>query len=168
MTNEDFVATRYSTLAQLWAHHNTTQFQWPPIILGAVFVAVSLLVDKVTIDALIKTEEWGQDPAVRFGAGVPLIFIGIGTMVMLYTMARARKIMGRLEKELVEIDRTFRKANHPRGMSGAKLVWRFMALVAAAGLVVGFRFLSGPEIQIISWESPVYALWIALFIYGSI
>jgi hypothetical protein len=56
---------RYTVLTSIWTHQNTIQFQWPSIILGAIFVALSLLIDKVTVAKLVDTAQWGVDPQVQ-------------------------------------------------------------------------------------------------------
>jgi hypothetical protein len=115
---------RYSVLVALWTHHDNSSLQWPAVVLGAVFVAISLLVDKVTVTKLIDSSNWGTDSMVRYGAGVPLLIVGAGMTVILYMMRRARKILPGLEVELVKIDKSFSELNHPKGRpSGAKLVW---------------------------------------------
>ncbi len=157
---------KYSALVGLWTHHNSTQFQWPSLILGAIFVAVSLLVDKVTVIKLVDTTKWGVDLEVQFGAGVPMLIIGGGTTVMLYTMARSRKIMIGLEVELIKLDGSFTKLNHPRGLSGAKLVWRFMALVALATLILGMLFFTGINWYLVPGFLITTVPWIALCVYA--
>lgn len=138
---------RYSALVELWTHQNSTQFQWPALILGAVFVAVSLLVDKVTIGLLVDTTKWGMDPQVRFGAGLPLLFIGTGTLIMAYAMGRHRKVMRGLEDELDNLDSSFSGLMHPGGPSGTTLVWGFMAIIALAALILGVIFFAGAPLK---------------------
>jgi hypothetical protein len=136
------------------------------VILGAVFVAVSLLVDKVTIRLLSDTAKSGECPEIQLGAGIPLLLIGIGTGVMLYAMARARKIMAGLEVEIGKLDSAFSGLNHPRGLSGAKLVWRFMALVALGGLICGMFFLIGIRWAVIPALVVAVTPWTVLCFYA--
>ena len=58
---------RYAALANIWIHQNATQFQWPTLILSAVFVAVSVLLDNETVTAMAmeKPEKWVDNPQVR-------------------------------------------------------------------------------------------------------
>jgi hypothetical protein len=154
-------------LTTLWTHHNATQFQWPSIILSTVFVAASLLVSSVTSAKLVDTEQWGVDPEVKYGAAVPLLLIGTGTMAMLYTMARSRKIMEQLEVELEQIDGSFRKLNHPKGPSGAKLIWRFMAIIAIVTIVLASLFFCGVTWYLLVPLSITMPPWCALCLYGA-
>ena len=57
---------RYAALANMWIHQNATQFQWPTLILSAVFVAVSVLLDNETVTAMAmeKPEKWVDNPQV--------------------------------------------------------------------------------------------------------
>ena len=159
--------TKYTALTSLWTHHNSTQFQWPSIIIGSVFVAITILVDKDTISNLIDTNAWGNDGAVQYGCALPLLFIGIGIMAMLYTMARARKIMGNIEDEINKIDNSFITMNHPNGFSGAKLIWRFMAFIAFFTSVFGSFLLCGLSwvvilplfITIVPWAATCWYGW---------
>jgi hypothetical protein len=157
---------RYTALTLIWTHQNTTQFQWPSIILGAIFVALSLLIDKVTAAKLVDTAQWGVDPQVKWGAGVLMVLIGLGTTVMLYTMARSRRVRKRVEGELADMDSKFAEINHPRGPSGAKLIWWFMALVALAVLIMGACFLSGLKLYLAVGLAVTVIPWLAVAWYG--
>ena len=157
---------KYSALVDLWMHHNSMQFQWPSIILGAIFVAISIIVDRATIDLLVDTTRWGTDPEIQLSAGIPLLIIGLGTMVMLYTMARARIIMKVLEGEIGKMDTTFKDINHPKGPSGAKLIWRFLAIIALCALILGAAFSIGIRSLLIPLLATIMIPWIALCLYG--
>jgi hypothetical protein len=149
MDNDKFQADRYSALAEVWTNHNTTLWQWPALILAAVFVAVPLLVEKITIEEVVKVNLWGINVRVKYGAGIPLLLFAFGTMVMLYPMARTRKVMKRVERELNEIEklnsvkRYFGVVNHPSGMSGPLLLWVFLAVLAIVLMILGLFFLIG-------------------------
>ena len=112
---------RYAALVDMWIHQNTTQFQWPTLILSAVFVAVSVLADKETVTAMVNVNEWGANPQVQYGAGVPLLLIGVGTLAMTYAMGRNRRVLHFLEDELDKEDKlngfdlTFSRVVHPSG-----------------------------------------------------
>src|SRR5687768_15916779 len=99
MDDNKFQSDRYSALAEVWTNHNTTLWQWPALILAAVFVAIPLLVEKITIEEIVQVNLWGTNACIKYGAGIPLLFIAFGTMVMLYPMARIRKVMKRVENE---------------------------------------------------------------------
>jgi hypothetical protein len=66
---------------------------------------VPLLVEKITIEEIVKVNHWGINVRVKYGAGIPLLLFALGTMVMLYPMARTRKVMKRVERELNEIEK---------------------------------------------------------------
>jgi hypothetical protein len=140
---------RYAALVNMWIHQNSTQFQWPTLILSAVFVAVSVLVDKETVTAIVNVEEWGANPQVQYGAGVPLLLIGVGTLAMTYAMGRNRRVLGLLEDELDEedkrneLDPTFSSVVHPSGWSASKLIWWFLAFIALTTLWLGVLFVAG-------------------------
>ena len=112
---------RYAALVDMWIHQNTTQFQWPTLILSAVFVAVSVLADKETVTAMVNVKEWGANPQVQYGAGGPLLLIGVGTLAMTYAMGRNRRVLHFLEDELDKEDKlngfdlTFSRVVHPSG-----------------------------------------------------
>lgn len=158
--------SRYSALIDLWMHHNSTQFQWPSVILGAIFIAISLLVDDVTVSKLVDAKNWGFDPQVRYGAGLPLLTIGLGTAAMLYTMARARKIMKSLEKQLCQMDYDFSDLNHPSGPSGAKIIWGFMAFLGLIITSLGIFFFLGRQWYVILGWIAIVSVWIRLLAYG--
>ena len=157
---------RYSALVDLWMHHNSTQFQWPSVILGAIFIAISLLVDDVTVSKLVDTKNWGFEPQVRYGAGLPLLTIGFGTAAMLYTMARARKIMKSLEKQLCQIDHAFSDLNHRSGPSGAKIIWGFMAFLGLTITSLGIFFFLGSQWYVVLGWIAIVSVWIRLLTYG--
>jgi hypothetical protein len=158
--------SRYSALIDLWIHHNSTQFQWPSVILGAIFIAISLLVSEVTVSKIVDVKNWGFDPQVRYGAGLPLLVIGFGTAAMLYTMARARKIMKSLERKLCQIDGSFSELNHPSGPSGAKIIWGFMACLGLIITSLGVFFFFGRQWYITLGWIAILSVWIRLLAYG--
>jgi hypothetical protein len=145
MKSED----RYAALVEMWIHQNTTQFQWPALVLSAVFVAVSVLADKETVTAIVDIKEWGTNPQVQYGVGVPFLLIGVGTLAMTYAMGRNRQVLRFLENELdkedklSKLDPKFSCLVHPPGASGAKLIWWFLAFIALATLWLGVLFVAG-------------------------
>ena len=156
----------YSALIDLWIHHNSTQFQWPSVILGAIFIAISLLGNEATVAKVVDTNNWGFDPQVRYGVGLPLLTIGFGTAAMLYTMARARKIMKSLERQLCQIDDSFSELNHPSGPSGAKIIWGFMACLGVIITSLGTFFFLGRQWYIVLGWIAIVSIWIRFLAYG--
>jgi hypothetical protein len=64
------------------------------------------------------------------------------------------------------MDSKFAEINHPRGPSGAKLIWRFMALVALVVLIMGACFLSGLNLYLAVGLVGTVMPWLAVAWYG--
>jgi hypothetical protein len=136
----------------MWIHQNTTQFQWPTLILSAVFVAISVLADKETVTAIVKAMECGStNSQVQYGAGIPLFLIGVGTLAMTYAMGRNRRVLRLLEDELDkkeklhELDPTFSDLVHPPGWSASKLIWWFLAFISLTSLSLAVFSIAGAK-----------------------
>jgi hypothetical protein len=125
---------RYSALTQLWEHHNTSQLQWPVVIIGVVLVGLATL-SATFRSELAVTANWG-DPPVRT-LGFCFLLAGTAMAIMCYTMSRSRIIMRRTEQALHFIEEQlgitsplmhFGELNHPPGISGPLLLRLFLAL----------------------------------------
>lgn len=163
---------RYSSLIQIWAHHNLTQLQWPIVIVGVVFLGLANVVAG-RFDLLARPELWGQEPVLRLLA-IPFLIAGLGTIAMLRTMTRARQIMGRTEEELekielsmsVEADCRFSSLNHPAGASGPFFIHVYLAgIIAAPSLATALCLFCG-----MLWGgvlSIVVLVWLTLDVKGT-
>jgi hypothetical protein len=142
---------RYAALAQLWEHQNTTQLQWPVVIIGVVLVGLATL-SAALLSTLTVATNWGSNPSVRT-LGVCFLLAGTATAIMCHTMSRARIIMRRTERELHLIEEQlgvgsplmrFGDLNHPPGISGPLLLRLFVALAVCAPInALAFLFLFG-------------------------
>jgi len=167
--NKEFVYVRYSTLIDLWNHHNGMQLQWPAVIVGASLLVLSSVIPG-KIPKILNHTLWGRDSELVLVVGLPMMLVGIGLVVLLNIMRRARKIMGVLENEISEIEKLsniekyFKDINHPRGVSGAKLLWFYLLIGFALpimafgtlfsfGLKYGFITLSFVLLFCLAWPA---------------
>ena len=149
----EFKRARYSALITLWTHHNQTQLQWPTVIVGAALLVISTIA-LANISDMLDPTLWGAHLDKIFAIGVALLFTGLAILTMVYTMARARRIMldleqeiDDIEKELGNIQRSFGRLNHPnpKRLSGPKLMRDFMTYLLALPLTLfGLLLVLGP------------------------
>src|SRR6185295_2555757 len=107
--------------------------------------------DPATLAIIESPPQWGHDPLLRYAVGLPLFIAGVGSILILYIMSRARRIMEDLEADmeiieqhLGEVAGHFRTLNHPRGLSGPILLRRFLSLGVATPMVFfGAGFMAG-------------------------
>jgi len=144
---QEIALARYGALVGLWSHHNAASLQWPPVIISAALIVVSLVVH---VSGITHTNSWGVDPEIVVGAGIPLLLTGLGMITMLYIMGRSRKTSKGLEEVLVSIEEGFevkkniRNLNHPPGLSGLTVIRSYMALFLALPItLVGFLLTLG-------------------------
>lgn len=162
----EFVTARYSALAQLWAHQNTTRLQWPAVVIGAAFLVISTIFpsDQAGWDIILDRDRWGKDPIPVLKLGIPLVFSGVGTLVMLYIMERATTNMYAILREIHKLEEhmgvciQFKTLTHPRGLSGGRLISVYMALFMAIPMT-----LSGCVFSMGLLKGLIVALVIAAF-----
>ncbi len=150
MDNQDFKTTRYSALIDTWSHHNTMQLQWPSMAITTVLIVLSILASN-QLDRFLDVANWGRNRIVIFGGGVPLLLLGLGTCAMLYLMGRAKRVMNQIEKQITQIEKeysinegTFSSLNHPKGISGVRLVRTYLTfLVSFPVSILGFLMTFG-------------------------
>lgn len=160
----EFQNARYSALIILWCHHNTIQLQWPPVIVGAALLIISNIIPgKIT--KISNSSIWGKDPELILVVGIPMLVTGLGLLILIYIMKRARSIMGHLENQISAMDRSaniekgFHLINHPPGFSGARLIFQYLLICCALpitifgaifsfGLKFGFIFLVVPPMSL--------------------
>lgn len=143
-----FDLVRYPALVQLWYHHNQMQLQWPALIVGTALLFLAyIIVSKAS--RILDVAAWGHDRELIFVVGLPMALTGVGLLVILHLMKRARLIMRIIEDQLIEmeqgrVDLTFSDINHPPGRSGARFIWYFMLVcLALPMLVFGILFSFG-------------------------
>ncbi len=143
---------RYSTLAQLWMHHNTTHLQWPVVIIGVVLVGLATLSASM-ISQVSVVPNWGVAPPVQ-ALGSCFLIASIAVALMCRVMSRARLIMLRTEQELKVIEQmlgvemplvSFSELNHPPGVSGPRLLRYYLTIgIWLPITVLGLLFVAGP------------------------
>jgi hypothetical protein len=156
MTNKQFIYSRYSSLVDTWSHQNTMQLQWPSMAITTVLIVLSILVSN-QLDKFLNITFWGQNRTVIIGGGIPLLLLGLGTCTMLYLMGRAQRVMRLIEEEITKIEsefeidgKNFSLLNHPKGISGAKMVRLYLtACIAFPITFTGFLMTFGITIGII-------------------
>lgn len=159
---------RYSTIAQLWMHHNTTHLQWPVVIIGVVLVGLATLSSSM-VPLLSIPANWGATPQIRV-LGVCFLISGVAIALMCRVMSRARLIMSHAEEELRRIEELlgvpetlvwFSALNHPPGRSGPQLLRYYLTFGIGLPIsTLGLLFLLGPLIGSITSVLPmVWALW---------
>jgi hypothetical protein len=154
--NKNIQVTRYQMLINLWAHHNTMQFQWPAVIITAALLIISTVIPS-RFSNISNFQSWGHDLALIITVGVPLLLTGVGMIALLYTMGRGQKIMSETEREIVKIEKELDKnyidfsyLNHPKGFSGARLLRFYMTLCLAIPITLfGAMFIWGVTIGVI-------------------
>lgn len=171
MEREELLLKQRSDLKDLWTHHNGTQLQWPSVVIGAALLVISNILSGST-SKLLDPSLWGHDPEVILKYGVPLIIAGLGINVMLYTMARARKIMNVIEGEIMLIENSlgisrgnFHVINHPGGLSGTRILRVYIALFLGFPTVIfGTAFVMGLQWSLIFWTTSLMVLLMILVV----
>jgi hypothetical protein len=156
MSDKEFMNNRYAALMDLWIHHNSILFQWPSVVISAAVIVISIVVSGSS-SRMMDITRWGSDVVLKFSAGVPLLITGIAIIVMLYQMGRSRRIVLTLDEELDSIEselgqvRTkFSRINHPKGLSGPRLIRIYMAVCLAAPMMfLGLSFIFGLIVGVI-------------------
>lgn len=171
---KEFSVARYQGLYELWTHHNTTQLQWPPVVVSAALIVISLTAQNISSGKFNNPTDpcsWGSSDLALY-IGIPLLLTGLALIFMLYAMGRARRMMnlieeeiGSLENDFVNINNSFKDINRIKGYSATKLLRFFMAFFFAlpltlAGLLLSLGFPLGPIVWAI-----IIALWIGLEYY---
>lgn len=154
MDNNDFKNTRYASLVSIWSHQNTMQLQWPSLAVTTVLVVLSIIVSN-RLDMCLQVSSWGVKSNLIFGSGVPLLLLGLGTNTMLYLMGRAKRVMNQIENEIALIEKEysvegkgFQIINHPKGLSGIRIVRLYLVTCLAfpitfLGFLMSFGFWIG-------------------------
>jgi hypothetical protein len=167
---------RYTTIAQLWMHHNTTHLQWPIVIVGVVLLGLATLSSSM-VPLLAVPANWGAVPQIRI-LGICFLMSGIGVALMCRVMSRARLIMSRAEEELRIIEELlgvpkplagFGALNHPPGTSGPRLLRYYLTFGIGLPInVLGLLFCLGSLTGGVTSLLPiVWALWDARGIRSS-
>ena len=138
------IENRYSILVKLWIHQNRILYQWPAVVLAAIFVAVTELLNDIT-----DITKWGVDKKLQFGTSIPLLVIGIGTLIMTYTMRRHQKILQNLEKQLKTLDPILYRCIHLRtkGIRGSILLQIFLTIIGSVLLSVSVLSFTGTDLH---------------------
>jgi len=157
LRSKEIYYLRYSSLVDIWSHHNTMQLQWPSITITTVLIVLSILFSR-QLDKFLNINLWGYDKTVIFMGGIPMLLIGMGTCTMIYLMGRAKRVMIQIEKEIIQIEKeleingkSFYDLNHPKGFSGAKIArlyliifiaypFTFIGFLMTLGIVFGITF----------------------------
>jgi len=150
MDDRELMMLRYSTVIELWIHHNSIQLQWPAVVISAALVVISIIVPG-HLASVTSINAWGQDPSLALSAGLPLLLTGSAILVMSYVMDRGQKIMVALESEidavgnqLFETRSSFKDMNHPEGISGSRMAKLYITVCLALPTVFfGLSFILG-------------------------
>jgi hypothetical protein len=150
MNDHEFLLARYSSLIDLWSHHNAMQLQWPAVVISATLVVISIVIPS-QLSTITNTSLWGHDVSLTLSSGIPLLLSGLGIATVLYMMGRGQEIMGMLETEinltegeLGKVQQTFKQLNHPKGLSARKLIRFYMIfLLALPTMFFGMCFTLG-------------------------
>lgn len=171
-SNELLVA-RYTTLVEMWAHHNTNQLLFPQIIISAVLIVLSLVLNDQPagkIQRVLDPTLWGNAYDLQVGVGVPLLITGLAIAPMIYAMGRSRRIMQGIKVELTKIEDKiynvdeggFAILNHPYGISATIILRFFMIFVLGLPITaVGLLILLGIRLGITLFVILV-AFWTTL------
>lgn len=151
MNDKDLLLNRYTWLIDLWSHHNSTQLQWPALVISAALIVISIVIPN-QLPLLTQVNLWGVDTTLALGAGIPLVLAGLGIVVILYMMGRAQSILTRIELEIAQVEEKlgesgcpFRTLNHSAGLSGVTLVRLFIvSFLALPTILLGWIFIIGP------------------------
>jgi hypothetical protein len=157
MSVEEPSVLRYNALTQLWIHHNTTQLQWPAVVIGAALLVGSSETVAAQLRLLPLNLPFRLPPRQAISPALLLVFTAVGLFALLYTMRRARHIMSLVEAELDLLEGTFSKngtetpsrllshINHPepRIPSGPGLIRSVMLALSLVMLFSGTDLLFG-------------------------
>jgi hypothetical protein len=165
--NREFENARYAALVDLWCHHNTIQLQWPPVIVGAALLIISSIMPG-KVSKISNHSYWGNDLELILVVGIPMLLTGLGLLILIYIMKRARTIMIDLEQQISTIDelrgveRGFYLINHPPGLSGARLISHYL-LICFALPITTFGILLSVGLRLGIW---CLALVILVLLFG--
>jgi hypothetical protein len=149
---EEFDASRYEALVQLWIHHNTMRLQWP---LGsfAVIVAFLAIVATALNKDISDPANWGVDSSVRRLGGGSILLSSIVVFLIAVAVRRYETFLNSVATEIGEIEKkyqvgevrdnnsratwiNFKAMNHPEGRTGRNHI--FYSLLVAGPILLGF------------------------------